>query len=240
MSERTRFWLVTLAALLALTVTTALGRWQLGRAEHKQRLQADIEERARLPVLDAAGLTAPGEVEPLLHRRLQARGHWLAERTVYLDNRQMNGRPGFFVVTPLRLDAGQGVLLVQRGWVPRNFEDRSRVPRVETPAGPVRVEGRVAETPSRLYELGAAETGPIRQNLDLARFRAETGLDLLAVTLLQTDAGADGLARDWPPIDSGVDKHHGYAFQWFGLSALIAVLYVWFQIVKRFIARRAR
>ena len=31
---------------------------------------------------------------------------------------------------------------------------------------------------------------------------------------------------------AGVDKHHGYAFQWFALCALTAGLYVWFQIIQ--------
>jgi len=128
--------------------------------------------------------------------------------------------------------------LVQRGWVPRNFEDRSRVPAIETPAGPVQLQGRIVPPPGKLYEMGAAESGPIRQNLDLAQFRAETGLPLAAVSIQQTDAAADGLARDWPPGNTGVDKHYGYAFQWFGLGALIAILYVWFQIVRRFIQRK--
>ena len=150
----------------------------------------------------------------------------------------MNGRAGFYVVTPLRLQGSETVLLVQRGWVPRDFEDRTRVPRIETPAGVVRVQGRIAPPPSKLYELGAAESGPIRQNLDLAQFRAETGLALAAVSIQQSGDASDGLARDWPKITTGVDRHYGYAFQWFGLSALIAVLYVWFQIVKRF-KRRA-
>jgi surfeit locus 1 family protein len=50
---------------------------------------------------------------------------------------------------------------------------------------------------------------------------------------------SEGLLRDWPQAGSGIEKHHGYAFQWFGLSALIALLYVWFQIVRRFIPRRS-
>jgi surfeit locus 1 family protein len=55
-------------------------------------------------------------------------------------------------------------------------------------------------------------------------------------SLVQLQAGADtppdGLLRNWPPVASGVDKHHGYAFQWFGLCALILILYVWFQILS--------
>ncbi len=238
MSVRLRFWVVTLAALLGVAVTLSLGRWQLGRAAEKQAWQASIDARAQLPVIDARGLAGMPDSGELLHRRVEAVGQWVPEHTVFLDNRQMNGRPGFFVLTPLRMDKGSTVL-VQRGWAPRNFEDRTRVPQVATPAGLVRVQGRIAPAPSKLYDMGEAGTGAIRQNLDLAQFRAETGLALLTVSIQQTGASGDGLTRDWPQIDSGVDKHHGYAFQWFGLGALITLLYVWFQIVKRYKRRSA-
>jgi len=236
-SVRLRFWGVTFAALLGVAVTLSLGRWQLDRAAEKQAWQASIDARAQLPVLDARGLAGMSDSDELLHRRVEAVGQWVPEHTVFLDNRQMNGRPGFFVLTPLRLDNG-AVVLVQRGWAPRNFEDRTRVPQITTPAGPVRVQGRIALAPSKLYDMGEAGTGAIRQNLDLAQFRVETGLALLTVSIQQTGASGDGLARDWPQINSGVDKHHGYAFQWFGLCALITLLYVWFQIVQRY-KRRA-
>jgi surfeit locus 1 family protein len=232
-SAKQRFWLVTLATLLGMAVTAALGRWQLGRAAEKQTLHAAIESRAREPALDARSASALEAQAAQLHRRVEARGQWVSAHTVFLDNRQMNGRPGFFVVTPLLIEQGGGVILVQRGWVPRNFEDRTRVPAIATPSGPVIVQGRLAPPPARLYEMGAAESGVIRQNLDLARFREETGLPLAGLSIQQAGAASDGLARDWPQINAGVDKHYGYAFQWFGLCALMAILYVWFQIVRR-------
>jgi surfeit locus 1 family protein len=229
--------MVTLAALLGVAAALALGRWQLGRAAEKEALQASIDARALLPVLDARGLAGLSDGGELLYRRVEAVGQWVPQHTVFLDNRQMNGRPGFFVLTPLRMDNGD-VVLVQRGWVPRNFEDRTRVPQIVTPMGPVQVQGRIAPAPSKLYDMGEAGTGPIRQNLDVAQFRAETGLALAHVSIQQTGASTDGLSRDWPAISTGVDKHYGYAFQWFGLCALIALLYVWFQIVKRYKSRR--
>jgi surfeit locus 1 family protein len=58
------------------------------------------------------------------------------------------------------------------------------------------------------------------------------------VTVLQTGAPSEGLQRDWPPINTGVETNYGYAFQWFSFSALIAILYVWFQIIRRFVAPR--
>ena len=76
----------------------------------------------------------------------------------------MNGQPGFYVVTPLQLDDGSAVL-VQRGWVPRDLLDRTRVAAPAPPEGVVQVQGRIAPGPARLYEFDGAASGAIRQNL---------------------------------------------------------------------------
>ncbi len=229
-----RFWVLSLAALVGVAVTAALGRWQLSRATEREAQQAHLDAMARLAPVDASALGAAGT----LHRRVVVRGTWISAHTVFLENRQMGGRPGFDVLTPLRLQGQPGVVLVQRGWAARDFTDRTALPRVPTPAGLVTVEGRISPAPGKLYDFAGASAGPIRQNLDLARFRAETGLPLLDVTVRQTGETADGLSRRWPAPVSGAERNRGYAFQWFGLSGLIAMLYVWFQIVRRFLASR--
>lgn len=236
-----RFWLLTLAAVVTMAVTAALGAWQLSRAGQKQALAAQLAARAQLPALGGADLSQAqgqnGSVAALLHRQVRLQGQWLPEATVFLDNRQLQGRPGFWVLTPLRLRGGGDVVVVQRGWVPRDFQERTRLPDIPTPAGEVQIQGRIAATVARLYEFVPSGKGEgasrIRQNLDLAAYGAETGLPLLPLAVLQTDADGDGLRRDWAPIDSGVEKHYGYAFQWFGLSGLVFILYVWFQFVRR-------
>ena len=231
-----RFWLITLAAVVAMAATASLGRWQLSRAAQKRALQAAIDQRQSLPPLRAGELLQGSDAQQ--HRRVLLRGQWLPQATVYLDNRQMQGRPGFFVFTPLRLEGPpQATLLVQRGWAPRDFQDRTRLPAVATPQGEVEVEGRVAGPPARLYEFAPSGAGGegssrIRQNLDLAAYAAEFSLVLPPFTVVQTGDAGDGLRRDWTPVDSGIDKHYGYAFQWFGLCGLVAILYVWFQIVR--------
>ncbi len=263
-----RFWLVTVAALAAVVLTASLGRWQLDRAAQKEAFQTAVDTQARLPLLDGRSLAmdhkvagkvqskVEGEVEgkgdalapqeqALVHRTVALSGQWLAQHTVFLDNRQMNGRPGFFVLTPLQLQGSPAVVLVQRGWVARNFQERTALPSIDTPAGPVQLQGRVAPPPSRLFEFAGADTLPpgssrIRQNLDLEAFRSETGLALTRLTVLQTGAASEGLLRGWPAIRTGVEKHYGYAFQWFGLSSLVVFLYVWFQLVRPVLrARRA-
>lgn len=231
-----RFWLLTLAALAAIAVTARLGAWQWGRAQEKIALQQAIEARATAPALEGSGWVAAAGSPELLHRSVNLRGRWLPAHTVFLDNRQMQGRPGFYVVTPLQLADSGAVVLVQRGWVPRNFAERERLPAVTTPSGEVRVSGRMAPAPSKLYEFTATPSGPIRQNLELAAFRVETGLPLIEGSVQQTGPASEGLLRDWPVPASGAGKNYGYAFQWWALSGLILILYVWYQ----FIAPRRR
>lgn len=235
--------LVWAVALAAMALTASLGRWQLSRAAEKEALQAAVAERQRLPALDGASLAqalSDDQARELLHRAITLRGQWLADRTVFLDNRPMARQTGFYVLTPLRLTGSDRVVLVQRGWAPRHQVDRSLLPPVQTPTGEVQVSGRIAAHPPRVYQLGQEQGGAIRQNLDLDAWRAETGLPLAPVLVVQTGAASDGLQRDWPEAASGVEKHYGYAFQWFGLCTLIGLLLLWFQVVRPlYRARRA-
>jgi surfeit locus 1 family protein len=227
--------LVLLAAVVAAVATARLGLWQLDRAEEKLRLQTLIDRRATMPPLPATELARePALAEAQHYRRVRIGGRWLHAHTVHLDNRALGGRPGFIVVTPLQLAAGDAVL-VQRGWMPRDASDRKRLQPLPATADEVVVEGRVAPAPSKLLELGDEPAGPIRQNLDLAAYSREIGQSLRPLSIQQLDApggSSDGLQRQWlaPTLDAG--KNHGYAFQWFALSALIIGLYAWFQLIR--------
>lgn len=235
--------MVLLAALVVMAVTARLGVWQLDRAAQKESLQRQIEQQAAAPALPADALAAdPAAAAPQHYRRIALRGTWLARDTVYLDNRQMRGRPGFFVLTPLLLPAGDAVV-VQRGWIPRDALDRHHLAPLATPEGEVTVQGRVAPWPSRLTALGADEPGVIRQNLDLADYQVQTqrALRPLSVTeLAHVGNEGDGLLRDWPLPAVDVHKHYGYAAQWFAFCALTAGLYVWFQLYRPWRQRRQR
>jgi surfeit locus 1 family protein len=199
-------------------------------------LQARLESRGREPPLAAAGLARrAGDVPAQTYRRVHLAGHWIATHTVFLDDRQMRDQVGFFVVTPFQLDGSLDVVLVQRGWVARNFGDRTKLPPLETSSDPVEIEGIVAAAPARLFEFSAAASGVIRQNIDPVSFAQETGLALLPLAVVESatpNNTHDGLERHWAPPASSVQVNYGYAFQWFAIGAVIAFLYVWFRIVR--------
>lgn len=235
-----RFWILTLATVCVAGGTFLLGQWQLRRAEQKTTLHEAIQAQKLRPALDNSAQAAIKNIAPEIHRTVRLTGQWVANKTIYLDNRAMNGRAGFWVVTPLLLatDSATQVpqaILVQRGWLPRDFNERTRLPDFVTPTGTLTVVGRLSLPPSQLLTLGVAEQSAIRQNVDLSQLREETGLPLrVDAMVLQTEPSLtpeDGLLRAWLAPESGVAKHYGYAFQWFSLSALVFGLYAWFQII---------
>ncbi len=241
---RARLW-VTLATVVGVAVTASLGFWQLGRADMKEALAAQRDARAALSpagwseVVNSVTPAGDGDAATALHDRpIALRGQWLHEATVFLDNRPMAGRAGFIVVTPLLSEDRTAAVVVQRGWVPRRMDDRTAVPDLPMDKGVVEVVGRLAPPPSMLYELGQDSDGRIRQNIDLSSYGAQWSLRLPPLSVQQTAGGASdaSLLREWPRVGADVHKHYGYATQWFSLSALMVVLYVWFQ----FIAPRRR
>jgi surfeit locus 1 family protein len=235
-TDRWRRWVVLAAALCCAGIAFRLGVWQLDRAAQKQAMLAALNVRSAMPAIDAPTLArTPEQAAGQHYRRVRLQGRWLPRSTVFLDNRQMSGRPGFFVVTPLQLPGEEDAVLVQRGWVPRDQLERTRLPAVPTAAGMVEVAGIIAPPPSRLFEFSAQASGPIRQNLGVAGFSRETAVPLLPLSVLQSDSPAtagDGLLRQWSPPAIDVHTHYGYAFQWFALGALMTGLYVWFQLVR--------
>ena len=204
-SFRPRLWALALAAA-ACAAGIALGNWQARRADDKRAL---AEHAQRIVVV----------------------GEFLPERTVLLDNKVRGGRAGYEVVAPLRLAEGIHVL-VNRGWVaapPR----RDQLPEVATPGGRVRIEGVMLARLPQPLKLGVPAKGRVRQSLDLKEFAAESGLPLQAFVIQQHSDTRDGLARDWPAPDAGVEKHQAYSFQWYSLAALAVVLGIVFSFRKK-------
>jgi len=127
-------------------------------------------------------------------------------------------------VTPLALEGGKAMVLVNRGWIERTA-DYPRAPQVPVPEGTVEVEG-LATLPPRFLELSAdVIQGAVFQNLTIERYRAWSGLDVLPFVVL-ADTPGPGLAVLHERPDAGVSKHREYEFTWFLLAGTAAALWL--------------
>lgn len=226
---RPRRW-TSVAAVAGIALTLALGQWQIRRAQYKENLQQRYDAQTREPAVRIAG--QPMERDGLLFRRVEVRGEFVPQHTVFVDNRIYQHRPGLYVATPMRIAGSQRYVLVNRGWVEGN-SDRS-LPQVSTPAGEQLVQGVAVAYSERYFELSKqVAEGRIRQNLVYERYRQETGLDLQPFVIQQDSKADDGLVREWSRPDLGRNTHLAYAFQWYALSLAILIYYLVTHVKRR-------
>jgi len=250
MTPVARQGLVWLTAVLTVGIMISAGFWQLGRADDKRQAAQALQDRQKMaPWTNADWPCDPAHASSHLpvQRPVRLTGHWLTDRTVFLDNRPMDGASGFIVVTPLQLSGsaahcGGHVVLVQRGWVPRDQQDRMHLPDLLTTEDEVKVMGRVALALSQVYQLGQEvppehQSGPVvRQNADVAFWSSWLGQSPLAGAVLQLQAADpedDGaLLRHWAEPGFGQERHTAYAVQWFAMAAVVMGLTIWFQLIR--------
>ena len=235
MGIRFRFKLIPfVATVLVVALGVQLGNWQERRAAQKIAMGEKLAQgNAAAPLaLDGAPLEA-GAVE---FRRVAMTGEFVRNWPLYLENRPYQGRAGFYLLMPFKI-AGSGMhVLVERGWLPRDPAVRDRLPPYATPQGQVTIEGVARLNAGHVMNLaGAPALAPnaIVLNADPLDVAKASGLTMQPFVVEQgaaarpAEAGDDArMVRDWPPPALGVEKHQGYAFQWYALSAMAVIFFV--------------
>lgn len=217
----------TCAVAFLLPILSALGCWQVARAHTKARLLAQAAQAAaRAP----EELRISDSVDALPEqRRVRVRGEFLSDRQGLLDNQVRDGRVGYDVLTPLRIDGRDALLLVDRGWLARGVK-RSDVPHWQTPTGEVTVTGYLhvpADVPLITGDVTDTFSGLwVVSEIDPGALRTVAGAPVEPRVLRLTPDSDFGFRRDWPVVSMTPERHYGYAVQWFGMAIALLVIYV--------------
>jgi len=252
---RTLVSLILLAIVAA--VCTALGNWQLRRGAQRDAIMQAIEAGRKAAPLQLDTRTAAGDL--VQWRPAAAHGVWLHDFTVLLDNRNYKGRPGYWVATPLLIDApSRTAVLVLRGWLPRPILPGTSLPALPRPGGEQDVRGQLVSHVPRMFELwsfsgksasalpaklpGPDGAPPKVQNLALQDLSRITSLKLLPAVLEQTagsgqaTAGAAPFVQEWPLPSTDSAQNRGYALQWFSFAGIAGI--AWLVVAWRALRRR--
>jgi len=207
----------------------ALGFWQLDRADQKRMLQAEYDRLQKEPALVVRPVVeAP---DTLRYRTLRVRGHYDTRFQFLLDNRVHQGRAGYYVLTPIRIEGSDVRILVNRGWIAGGV-DRNQLPGFSTPTEPVEVVGTATVPHGKEFRLGPAkppgkEWSEVWQYLDLRVYQDSVNFPVQpAVILLDPSSTAGGFVRQWGRLDAGIQTHLGYAMTWFSLAAALLAIYI--------------
>lgn len=223
-------WVPFAATVLLVALGVSLGQWQDRRAAEKTATEARLQAGgAAAPLLLGAAAVPAAEAE---FRRVRVTGEFVAGWPLYLENRPYKNGTGFYLLMPFRIAGSEQHVLVARGWLPRNMAQREQIAPYGTPPGTVTLEGVVRRNPGHVYQLGSApalKPHAIVQNAGVEEVAAASGLRMQPFIIEQTapaGAGDTGLVQDWPAPATGVDKHRGYAFQWYALAVMAALFFV--------------
>jgi cytochrome oxidase assembly protein ShyY1 len=221
--------IAVLLTLFGLVFFGALGFWQLDRAAQKERLFAAFADAAaQTPVtLEAARSMDASPRYPLV----SVRGRYDREHTYFLVDRTHNGKVGTIAYAIFEPADGSTPLLVDRGFVAGDARGHTaNMPPL--PAGEQQLSALYAPVPGSGLRLGGNALP--RQNtwpkesiyVDVGEMAADAGRSIDAKILLLAPDPASGFVREWRPDVFPPERHRGYAFTWFTLAAVVAIVFV--------------
>jgi cytochrome oxidase assembly protein ShyY1 len=151
----------------------------MSRAAERRAIAAEIDAGRRQTPLEVTGRTPAQDLQPW--RPAHVAGTWRNDLSLLIDNRNLDGKPGLWLATPLVLADGTAILVL-RGWFARPMtgqvigrntgqtgaqsrgsadkpgaEQGTR--RIPTPAGVQSVTGELSAHVPRLFELWSLSGG---------------------------------------------------------------------------------
>ncbi len=217
-------------AALALTVALiGLGTWQVHRRAWKLDLIARVDSRIHaVPVAppgprDWPSVTAAADE----YRHVKLTGTFLNDRETLVQAVTDYG-PGFWVLTPMKADAGFTVL-VNRGFVPADLRD---------PAARQAGQGDGATTLTGLLRMTEPGGSFLRHNdaasdrwysRDVAAIAARRDLGVVAPYFVDADGPPQPGRYPMGGLTavSFPNNHLVYAITWYGLALMLASASVW-------------
>lgn len=193
--------------LVFFSCLLALGFWQLDRAAQKKMILSHYQTRSPVTI----------------------KGHFDNAHTLLLDNKIYQQRVGYHVFSPLIMDGGKAIL-INRGWVPADL-NRDILPKIKPIHHSVELTGFLT-VPSKTFMLKQIDEvsaqWPLRvQTIDLVVITKKLGYQVLPNIMQLRSDQPYGFVRDWQPVlPMGVEKHYGYAFQWFALAATLLIIFI--------------
>lgn len=204
-----------------------LGFWQLDRAEQKRQLQTQYESQEKLPAI-VLGTDINQQLSP--YSKVVVKGQYDTTRFFLFDNKTYQGKPGYQVLSPIKINGVKNAILVNRGWVPMG-KSRNELPSIEIPIEVLNVTGRIKKFDGEQFRLSedniAGQSWPlVIQWIDFEAMEKRLGYSLLPYIILQDPENQNGFVRDWYIKKITPEKNTSYAVQWFMLATALIVIFI--------------
>ena len=227
-----RFFLPATLITVTFAFLVSLGFWQLDRADEKRGIEASIKKanngRVELVVEESS-------LKNKEYFEVRLQGKYLSDKQFIYDNQIVNQVSGYYVLTPYALEGQSKTILINRGFIPWNGR-RDKLADIDIGQDAREIKVLISK-PIKRMELKPTEIGiqfPILiQSIDLQDMASLASVDFSSVIGLLDPSASNGFVRKWEPYTGSIEKHIGYAVQWFLMALVLAIIGIRIAIKQR-------
>jgi len=219
------WWAIALTAA-GVSLCVALGLWQLDRAALKESIELKFEQRLGEPY---QAFSAGDALDDIEYRKLLLQGSYDNTRHLLVDNQLHRGTAGYYVLTPLKLNDSDDLILVNRGWAAWGVsrEELPSIPPATSANGVAGIANYPNEPALRLGGMNSSERWPrLIPYIDIDALQTLFSGRLLPVVLWLAPERSGAFVRDWNPVWMKPEKSRAYATQWFAFALIALVFFV--------------
>ena len=218
-----RFYIPASLIVATLALLISLGFWQLDRANEKRAIEDQI---ANANSFDVELVTSVEFLKNREYYHVRLQGSYVGDKQFVYDNQIVDQVSGYYVLTPLVLKGDSKAVLINRGFIPWNGR-RDKLADIDISEKLTEVKVQISK-PVKRMELEASEIAgefPVLiQALDLDDVSTIAALDFINVVGLLSPESENGFVRQWEPYTGSIERHIGYAIQWFLMALVLAFI----------------
>ena len=227
-----RFILPSILITATFAFLVSLGFWQLERADDKRSIEASIKQ-ANTGSVELIKKEEGLQSKEYYEVRLQ--GKYLSDKQFIYDNQIVDQVSGYYVLTPYALEGQSKSILINRGFIPWNGR-RDKLADIVIGQETREIKVQISK-PIKRMELKPSEVSiqfpALIQSIDLQDMADRAKVDFSSVIGLLDASASNGFIRKWEPYTGSIEKHIGYAVQWFLMALVLAIIGIRIAIKQR-------
>ena len=227
-----RFILPSILITATFAFLVSLGFWQLERADDKRSIEASIKQ-ANTGSVELIRKEEGLQSKEYYEVRLQ--GKYLSDKQFIYDNQIVDQVSGYYVLTPYALEGQSKSILINRGFIPWNGR-RDKLADIVIGQETREIKVQISK-PIKRMELKPSEVSiqfpALIQSIDLQDMADRAKVDFSSVIGLLDASASNGFIRKWEPYTGSIEKHIGYAVQWFLMALVLAIIGIRIAIKQR-------
>ena len=227
-----RYLIPSILIVTTIAFLTSLGFWQLDRANEKRAIEASIQKA------NTGTIELISDENRLLEKeyyQVRLKGQYQSNKQFIYDNQIVDQVSGYYVLTPFKLEGQPSTIIINRGFIPWNG-DREKLADVSIEKTKSEIKVQISK-PIKRIELKSSEIGnnfPVLiQAVDLVKMSELAGIDFSSMVGLLDASMDDGFVRKWEPYTGSIEKHIGYAVQWFLMAIVLGIIGIRIAIKQR-------